>query len=300
MKKALSLLLSAVLLTAACAISTGAAAVSTDVFRGTPVIDGVLDEIYLQSASATIDNPGFHIWENYAGEFDMTATAYYLWDDNYFYCCTVVTDNDVLDIGAARYEENPLNWQSEAVENWFDEGYGKWKTHADAYGHTFFAQNVNSDPPFDYTDESECKHAATLTDTGYIVEYAFKLEDLSVGAWLLTSIQVNDQCTLNDGVGTGYASGSQNVEIELTFVADEAVAPEPEPEPEIVETVEEPEPEPEPEPVEETVEIAEAEEIMEEPAPEPTTAPQTFDPVTATAVSAVVSLLGFQLTKKRR
>lgn len=294
MKKALSLLLSAVLLTAAFAISTGAAAVSTDVFRGTPVIDGVLDEIYLQSASATIDNPGFHIWEGYDGEFDMTATAYYLWDDNYFYCCTVVTDNDVLDIGAARYEENPLNWQSEAVENWFDEGYGKWKTHADAYGHTFFAQKVDSDPPFDYTVESECRHAAALIDTGYIVEYAFRLEDLSVGAWLLTSIQVNDQCTLNDGVGTGYASGSQNVEIELTFAADEAVTPEPE----IVETVEEPEP------VEETVEIAEAAEIMEEPAPEPapepTTAPQTFDPVTATAVSAAVSLLGFQLTKKRR
>ena len=38
------------------------------------------------------------------------------------------------------------------------------------------------------------------------------------GGYISTSIQVNDQCVLDDGYGAGYASGSQDVEMFLEFI----------------------------------------------------------------------------------
>ncbi len=73
----------------------------TNVYKGTPVVDGKLDDIYLTSAKQVLGAP-FHQWGSYvAGENDnMSAEAYFLWDDNYLYTCVVVTDPDVIDIGA--------------------------------------------------------------------------------------------------------------------------------------------------------------------------------------------------------
>ncbi|MBO6052224.1 MAG: hypothetical protein J6Q17_00665, partial [Clostridia bacterium] len=184
---------------------------------GTPEIDGVLDEMYLGSAHQTMEDPGFFVWGDYSGEFDLQAEAYYLWDENYLYVCTIVTDDDVMDVGEDRYEAEPANWQADAVENWFDESEGKWKTHADAFGHMFYARNNGGggEPPF--TDDKVI-HAVTITDTGYITEYALPMTENHVGGYISTSIQVNDQCVLDDGYGAGYASGSQNVEMFLEFV----------------------------------------------------------------------------------
>ncbi len=190
------------------------------VLHGTPAVDGKLDDAYLKSGSLELENPGFYVW---AGdeEQDETATVYYLWDEANLYVIGVVKDNDVLDVGAERYEDQWDNWQAEAVENWFNVGEGKWKTHADAFGHTFYAKDNGNgaEPPFDY---EEVKYAATQTDDGYIVEYALPIPGMGVGAVISTSVQVNDQCTLDDEYGTGYASGSQNADHPLELVAEEA------------------------------------------------------------------------------
>ena len=216
MKKLFAIALTAALcLLMMCAVS--AEELEVYCLYGTPAVDGVLDEIYLGSAHQTMENPGFFVWGDYAGEFDLKAEAYYLWDENYLYVCTIVTDDDVMDVGEDRYDADPANWQADAVENWFDESEGKWKTHADAFGHTFYAKNNGGggEPPF---TNDKVVHAVVITDTGYVAEYALPMTENHEGGYISTSIQVNDQCVLDDGFGAGYASGSQDVEMFLEFI----------------------------------------------------------------------------------
>lgn len=256
MKKLASLLMAGLL---AITMIAPAAADTTKVLNGTPVVDGALDDIYLQSAEQTLGNPAFYRW-SYDGEADLAAKAYFLWDADYLYVAVVVSDNDVISVGADIYDENPTNWQAEAAELWFDEGSGKWKTHAEATGMNFRAEAVNADPTFASED---CLYAVSATDDGYIVEYAMPVANLTAGGTIMTTLQVNDLVTYDAHPGTGYASGSQDANIELTFDAEQVVLP-------VVE------------------------EVVEEPA-----APQTFDMGVIAAVAAVVSAAGYALTKKR-
>ena len=255
MKKLASLLMAGLL---AITMIAPVAADSTKVLNGTPVVDGQLDEIYLQSAEQTLGAP-FYWWDFTAGEEDMSAKAYFLWDADYLYVAVVVTDGDVIGISPDIYAENPANWQAEAAELWFDEGAGKWKTHAEATGVEFRAEAVNAEPSFDNADTL---YAASLTDTGYIVEYAMPVLGLEAGGSICTTLQVNDMATYDAHPGTGYASGSQDANIELTFDAEQVVLP-------VVE------------------------EVVEE------SAPQTFDAGIVAAVAAIVSAAGYALSKKR-
>ena len=263
MKKLASLLMAGLL---AVAMIAPVAADSTKVLNGTPVVDGQLDEIYLQSAVQTLGDP-FHWWDFTAGEEDMTAQAYFLWDDEYLYVAVDVDDPEVISVGAAVYEANPQNWQAEATELWFDEGNGKWKTHAEATGLTFFVQGVNGEPTFTSED---CQYAVSLTDDGYITEYAMPVANLKAGGTISTTLQVNDLASCEVHPGTGYASGSQDANIVLTFDAEQVVLPEPETEAEVVEIAE-----------------------------EAAAAPQTFDAGVIAAVAAIVSAAGYAISKKR-
>ncbi len=263
MKKLASLLMAGLL---AVAMIAPVAADSTAVLNGTPVVDGALDEIYLQSAEQTLGAP-FHWWDFTAGEEDMSAKAYFLWDDDYLYVAVVVTDPEVISVGADVYAENPQNWQAEAAELWFDEGAGKWKTHAEATGLTFFVQGVNAEPSFTSED---CLYAVSKTDDGYITEYAMPVMNLKAGGTISTTLQVNDLASHDSHPGTGYASGSQDANIVLTFDAAQVVYPEPETEAEVVD-----------------VAVDEA------------AAPQTFDAGVIAAVAAIVSAAGYAISKKR-
>ena len=257
---------------AATMIAPVAAADTTDVLMGTPVVDGELDEIYTQSATQTLGNPAFYKWD-WDGDVDMSATSYFLWDDDYLYVAVVVTDSDVISIGADIYADNPTNWQADATELWFDEGAGKWKTHGEGTGLTFFVQNVDGTPSFESAD---CKYATSETADGYIVEYAMPVANLEVGGTINMSMQVNDMVTHDSHPGTGYASGSQAADITLTFSDEEVSYPEPETEA----------------PAETEAEVVDA--AVEAPA-----APQTFDAGIVAAVAAIVSAAGYTLTKKR-
>ena len=87
MKKLASLLMAGLL---AVAMIAPAAADSTKVLNGTPVVDGELDEIYLQSAEQTLGNPAFYKW-GFEGEADLAAKAYFLWDADYLYVAVPMT-----------------------------------------------------------------------------------------------------------------------------------------------------------------------------------------------------------------
>ena len=218
MKKIVSLLIAGLM---AAAMIVPAAADSTKVLNGTPVVDGQMDEIYLQSAEQTLGTPAFYKW-GYEGEADMSAKAYFLWDADYLYVLVDVKDNDVISIGADVYVENPINWQAEVAELWFNEGNGKWKTHAEATGLMFFVQGVDGEPTFASED---CKYATSLTADGYMVEYAMPVANLKAGGSISTTLQVNDMVTYDAHPGTGYASGSQDANIVLNFDAEAVVLP---------------------------------------------------------------------------
>ncbi len=262
MKKLASLILAGLLTVAM--VAPAAAADSTEILKGTPEIDGVLDEIYTQSASQTLGNPAFYAWGD-SGDADMSAVSYFLWDDSYLYVCTVVTDDDVVDVGAACYEANPTNWQADAVEAWYDEGNGIFKSHADAYGNTFFVQANPGEPTF---TNDQLKSAAELTDDGYIIEYAMPFAALGDGETFNFSLQVNDIST--EDHANGYASGVQTADITMEMVGTEVTYPEPETEAPVVE------------------------EVVEEAA-----APATFDAGIIAAVAAIVSAAGYAISKKR-
>lgn len=61
MKKALSLVL-AIVLVMALSVAASATVVNGKILNGTPVVDGALDEIYLQSASYTLDKDWVYAW----------------------------------------------------------------------------------------------------------------------------------------------------------------------------------------------------------------------------------------------
>ncbi len=249
----------------------------TTILKGTPTIDGQLDEIYLESGKLELDNHGFYTWGDVT-EFDMRATAYFLWDYDYLYCCTVVTDDDVLDVGADNYADPLPNdyWMAEAVEVWYDEGDGIWKSHIDAYGRYFYVEDTGRGAMASFSQE-DVKYTVTQTAKGYIVEYAMPMAGLEAGHTFGTSLQVDDLVKADKS--QGYASGSQSADVVMTLSADEAKVAVPETE-------------------------APATAAPETAAPSVDTpalaAPATFDLGLIAAAGALVSALGAALLKKQR
>lgn len=232
MKQLSALLLCTLLLLFPLSISAKAGIRSNQVMHGTPYVDGQLDPIYYPSASTTIDVRGSYTWGGVRQD-NADVSTYYLWDEDYLYVCCVVSDDDVLDVGADRYKEVPDTWTSECTEVFFDFGGGRWKIHMDAFGRSFyFGDNrTGVSNPFNgstdcwyYPAASEYQAAVSRTDDGYITEFAFPLHGLSTGVKFTTSTQVVDMTALGgDLTATVYGEGYCSVtnDYTLTLVADD-------------------------------------------------------------------------------
>ncbi len=116
---------------------------SLQVKKATPVVDGILDEAYLSSASFSFSN-----WSVYSGhdgatvhEPDCSGTVYLLWDDGYLYTCAVINDGDVGSIGLEAMKESayPLPagnpWMNDVFEQFLtrSDGSASFKVTVDAY-----------------------------------------------------------------------------------------------------------------------------------------------------------------------
>lgn len=259
MKKLASLLLAGLL--AVAMIAPAAAADANEILKGTPELDGALDDIYLQSAVYTIEEDIV----NYAwGGADIQAydkaASYFLWDDNYLYICTVNADSTPVKLTGEK------GWQNDAAEMWFvDEGL-KHKIHAAADGNFFLGGDADGATAYDFAG---AKSVAAYTDDGWCIEVALPMNDLGDGKEFSFTLQVNN--CMDDGAAAGSASGSQNADYEMVCIGEEVVLPEPETEAEVVE------------------------EVVEAPA----AAPQTFDAGIVAAVAAIVSAAGYAISKKR-
>lgn len=216
---------------------------------GTPVIDGKLDEAYLSSATETMKrNKFFCPWapekdqESKADTCKSDATSYFLWDDEYFYTCTVVKDEKVF-ARAEEYYATPYPWQDDGIECIYSKADGTFTLHTDASGVIAYAYNIQGGAWADVPDigdfgkpdlknkDCKSKFATAITDDGFVIETALKLtkEDAKYisGDEIKFALQVNN---LDDSEGKiGHAIGSQdcvNIGITLTLGEKPADAPE--------------------------------------------------------------------------
>lgn len=206
--KKIATLTAAALLAAACVLPLHAQ--DATALKGTPKIDGVLDDIYTQSGTM-VTNDTMYVW-NWGGENpkgNASAVSYFLHDDSYVYICTVAKDETLIDTGVLE------GWKADGVEHWYIDNNGA-KTHVsfDAFGNTVYGDpNANS--------FNTVKTAATKNGDTYTVEMAIPLDAFQVtDGSVLMSIQVND-CFAADG-NDGQAWGSQAADSKLVL-SDTAV-----------------------------------------------------------------------------
>lgn len=196
-------------------------AASTEVLKGTPTVDGILDEIYTQSVSQSIttDNQVYNSGAEYA-DSDYKGTAYLLYDGKFLYACSVVTCSAKIDSAADDYISTDVNpWMNDIAENWFElDGAEKIKVSLDAFGKRVFGTP-------ELTGSEGIVGAATITDTGYIVELAIPYAG-TAGAEIGYALQLND--LIGEGI---LAIGSQTPvyyklnATEVTYPVPETEAP---------------------------------------------------------------------------
>ena len=86
---------------------------------GTPVVDGVLDEVY-RNGVMNFFGPVFHPDTNH--QTDISGGYYLLWDENYLYCYVIVNESTIMSRGtdwiqSAIMAGNQGNlWETDAVE----------------------------------------------------------------------------------------------------------------------------------------------------------------------------------------
>jgi hypothetical protein len=269
MKKALSLIF-AVVLAMTMSLTAFATVENGKILNGTPVVDGVLDDIYTQSAHFVCDMVAVYPWGNGDLANESPANAYFLWDADYLYICIVGVDN-------TPFSDPEKSWMNDAAEMWFSDEGLKFKVHAAADG-TFFL-GTDGDAKVAWTAGFDAsKSVAVQTDEGWVVEVALPMNNLAAGKTFDFTLQVNN--VYDSEKANGIAVGSQDPTNTFECVADQVTLPEAETEaPAETEAVVE-------EAVEETV-VAPVE-----------TAPQTFDAGIIAAVCAVVSAAGYAVAKK--
>jgi hypothetical protein len=278
MKRLLAITAAALIL-AVLLLPSFAGQISGEVLKGTPVLDGVLDEIYTQSASATLDNPNFYIWGDCEGT-DTTGTVYFLWDTSYLYVAVDVTDSTIM----PSIEEG--GWQQDSAELWFTDEDLVFKVHASWDGDFFLGGDGDGSTAFDF-DKSKHAEAKKPDGTGYVVEVALPLNNLAAGRTFDSSLQINDIVT--EDYQNGAASGSQACDFTYTLSDKEALPPVIETEPPETEP---PAPEPAPEP--------EAPAPVAEPAPEAAAPAAQTGNSAAVIILALISAAGCAVVSKRR
>ncbi|MBR7093010.1 MAG: hypothetical protein IKI50_07520 [Clostridia bacterium] len=197
------------------------AADSRDVQKGTPTVDGLLDEAYLSSATYTVPDKYVWSWGSFkeGDALRNTGIVYFLWDKDYLYVCAVIEDSTPT---SAAGEKTNTSWENDALENWFVDNEGNdgpfeadFKIHHAADGTFFVGPDGSGAATFNF---AKSLHAQTYTDTGYIVEAAFPMSALRPGRTFSYSGQIND--IWDPAYPDGYAMGSQNGDVEYTLVGE--------------------------------------------------------------------------------
>ena len=306
MKKFLSALL-ALTCTATLALSVSAVGETYTAQKGTPVIDGTVDDVWANAEKVQLT----HVK---AGDLKGDGTmpeglsvyASMLWDESAFYFLFDIHDDDFA------FNSEAGDWKNDSVYLYIDElsiGGGTWQ-EGQSQNAIIPAEDLTL-VPRKGTAPSEYQVAWSFPEeTHCIIEFKYvpidiEPEELVEGFTFLGDFQYNDA---DDFLTRPYCLGwsdeddsaANNADVWGVITLDgtgETTETEAETE---AETVAETEPETAAET--ETVAETEAAPAAEEPAEETvteTTAPQTFDVTVIASVAAIVSLAGFAATRKK-
>ena len=309
MKKFLSALL-ALTCTATLALSVSAVGETYTAQKGTPVIDGTVDDVWANAEKVQLT----HVK---AGDLKGDGTmpeglsvyASMLWDESAFYFLFDIHDDDFA------FNSEAGDWKNDSVYLYIDElstGGGTW-LEGQSQNAIIPAEDLTL-VPRKGTAPSEYQVAWSFPEeTHCILEFKFvpahiEPEELVEGFTFLGDFQYNDA---DDFLTRPYCLGWSDEDDTAANNADvwgvitlggagETAETEAETEAETVaetepETAVETEPETEAETVAETAaETEAAEETVTE-----TTAPQTFDVTVIASAAAIVSLAGFAATRKK-
>lgn len=311
MKKFLSALL-ALTCTATLALSVSAVGETYTAQKGTPVIDGTVDDVWANAEKVQLT----HVK---AGDLKGDGTmpeglsvyASMLWDESAFYFLFDIHDDDFA------FNSEAGDWKNDSVYLYIDElstGGGTW-LEGQSQNAIIPAEDLTL-VPRKGTAPNEYQVAWSFPEENHcIIEYKYvpsdiEPEELVEGFTFLGDFQYNDaDAFLTRPYCLGWSdeddSAADNADVwgvitlagsgETTETeAETEAAAETEPE-----TTAETEAETEAETVAETAaETEAAEEAAEETVTE-TTAPQTFDVTVIASAAAIVSLAGFAATRKK-
>ncbi|MDD6983811.1 MAG: sugar-binding protein [Clostridia bacterium] len=311
MKKFLSALL-ALTCVAAMAVSVSAVGETYTAQKGTPVIDGTVDDVWANAEKVQLTHlkAGDLKSEGVIPE-GLSVSASMLWDESAFYFLFDIHDDDFA------FDSEAGDWKNDSVYLYIDElstGGGTWQ-EGQSQNAIIPAKDLTL-VPRKGTAPSEYQVAWSFPEENHcIIEFKYvpadiEPEELVEGFTFLGDFQYNDA---DDFLTRPYCLGwsdeddsaSNNADVwgvitlagsgETTETeAETEAAAETEPE-----TTAETEAETEAETVAETAaETEAAEEAAEETVTE-TTAPQTFDVTVIASAAAIVSLAGFAVTRKK-
>ena len=278
MKKLASLLLAlsmAVSLTVAISANATGEVSTASYATVAPVIDGQIDEIWNHTARQTIAVPD---------DFEYDITGGYtslLWDETGYYLLAVVED-----ISLTENDQEARN----SVDFWFSEANTKTDSFSTDSGDWHFCKASDGTECY-YTGNENvykvAKSAVTTSEDGYIVElYVPYLgaKAPALGAKIGYTVSFNDD-TDNDGVRDGYVYWSVTEDSDAYWEKTAALPD--------VELIAGPTPEELGLIPETTAEITET--TVDTTV---TMAPKTFDVGVVAAVTAIVSAIGYTLSKK--
>lgn len=212
-----------------------------EILKGTPTVDGKLDDMYKQSLSME-QGKDPAIWVSNAGDpDDVKATVYFLHDGEFLYVCAVVTgDSAIIDTEAS-------GWACDGVDVWFltpaaPSDATRTKITLDAFGQAYDADNkyIGDHENGLNVDLSKIEKAAVRTENGYVTEakipvpYASESEGTIAINLQLNNIYAydaasgNGSATPNDGKFGFYGSQFQTAPTTIVLSDTAVTTPDPE------------------------------------------------------------------------
>ncbi|ADU28823.1 endo-1,4-beta-xylanase [Evansella cellulosilytica] len=182
-------------------------------YYGTPTINGELDDIWQIATVFETDT-----WVE--GESGSTASVRALWDDEYLYVFAEVTDSQLSNV-------SNNEWEQDSVEIFVDQNNEKTNYYQLDDGQ--FRVNFENEVSINGFGSDTFRSATAITEEGYIVEAAIKLEAIEPveGTVIGFDIQVNNDengdgvrnsvVTWNDPTGESYQSTSQFGELQFVL-----------------------------------------------------------------------------------
>lgn len=186
------------------------------VIFGTPIIDGNMDDIWLEAPVLPINRYQM-AWQGANG------TARVLWDDEHLYVFIEVNDLE-LD----KSSENP--WEQDSIEVFIDENNAKTTFYQDDDGQ--YRVNFDNEISFNPVDiEAGFESATQVTENGYQVEVKipFRTINANHGTTIGFDMQINDArdgsrqsiATWNDITGNAFQDTSVFGVLTLAHSLDE-------------------------------------------------------------------------------